>query len=61
MMYDEKYGDPEGGISPGVPFEDLPGAYKMPMFVIVPRDILLWFRKNPILMQTKTYGPGLSY
>ena len=29
-IYDPEIGDPESGIEPGTPFEDLPGDWKCP-------------------------------
>ncbi len=30
-VYDEELGDPENGIEPGTPFEDLPEDYECPL------------------------------
>ena len=37
-LYDPAVGDPEGGIAPGTPFEDLPADWSCPVCAVPKED-----------------------
>lgn len=37
-IYDPEVGDPQGGIDPGTPFEDIPDDWKCPICGVTKKD-----------------------